>query len=1840
MLACAPIMALPTRQDTPPSPKDPHENKLPTSSGEAVLKTTTPPLNYLPSLDEIKEKANDPELKKLSKPKEKLPNARRCRPGDQVCQDYWQKQGKPSRNIGQLLLRENTATVPSLANLLAWNSFSSPLNTLKSLSDVPVGFGAFAPKAAPAAAPAMFQGGVTYGTWPTEMTQGRNRMGGTDLFSGNYHWSVPILGLPGRAGHDLGLSLSYNSHLWVKTLSSNRMEMIDFSEVVGTPGGGFTLGLPFLRSYLHTTRGGLNAYLLVLPSGKAIELIRRGGTTNSQIYESIDGSVLHLVVETSANQYLFFPDGTRLRFQNFQCTEMRDRNGNQITATYNPTYGLLTKLTDTLGREITVHYYDQTGKDFFESGYAGYFEITDLKQSRKDENGNAVTVTLAHFGYSDITINTNFATISGVTNGAILPMLTSAWLANGLLYKFEYTSYGQVKTISRYAPQVVNPSTNSLCAPNVTSGCDYRLLAYTIYNLPSTNDPNNNAVQTDCPRFTSRFDWAFEWNAGVTTTIDKASDNSWGQVTTADGTINREYFNLATTNSESWKDGLPFKLEAYASGQTPGSNTPKKTTLTTWENNATWGPRVANTTVTDGENGSARYSLVEYNQNYNLPTDVFAYKGTGTGAMLSYSNTTYLLNATYIKTSGWGNTQRWIVGLPSASYNYQPNNAVGSSYTTMSKATYQYDQSGYLEHQLPGAGTIINHDTANFGLSFLAGRANLTSATKWDATDENNSTKAITSSTKYNTTGAPTTQYLPDNNLTGRTTIMSYLDSFSDSTANNTLAYPTTVTDPDGKQSKLQYRFDIGAVTRTQDPKMWAADASKGIVSKYDALGRLTRVDNQFSTGYTRYSYDTAFYWLVSNTKADDVGNELYATTTYDGHGRRRANVTAHPNSTLGHRSQYNVYDTMGRVVQSSNPTEVNSSWQYAGGDDNGGYIWSQQTYDWKGRPKVTTNQDGTTKSYEYGGCGCTGEATVTVTDEVGRKTRSISEAFLDHAMQVNKTEVLDMDGTTVYSTTATVNKPLERKSYVLQVAGATTDYSACANGNCNSATRQQTTKTFDGLGRLLQQQAPQQSGTTPYTAYEYYADSSLKKSTDARGAYALLNYNTRGLTTSINYTIPSGVGATPNVSFSYDANGNRETMTDGVGSVSYLYDTLSRMLSETRTFTGLAGSFPLSYEYHGATGQLKKVTDPFGDSISYEYDLAGRTRNITGSAFGGVTAYATNMTYRAWGGTKSVTSDNNATTATMGYDSSMRINNFQMGGTNVNYSYYADSRLYQTTNPSNAKLNQYFNYYDPLSRVTYNSALSDPNAKQYYQNIFHDALSHQTYRYGRYWWMPEYINGNSNTFQNSYQSTNNKITSGWEQSGTNQPQQNVTTTYDNEGNTLTSYTGSTPGGTRMYDAASRLTSEGGGFQDNYYNGDGALVKDYYELQTSPGVWETGYKHHLRSSVLRAEILTTLNYTGAKQEGFVYGNGQLLAKQTPGNATYGILPTVQFYHRDPHSTIDLSNAAELKWLDPMGVPGKAADAAYITQYQNSMNHPDPATVASLSSLFYGPYITQPTSGLNCKLDGQSIPCSDLNKWGKLKDLTVGWGRMGPLSDADQGFLGGWQRVQSNNSVKIPGAGPNVPTGGEDQVWWDWTGGSGLQDPVQLPPPPKRIPLIVGSIPTTNIIGPGRARNINSEALDFIKQFFALNKTCNVIWGERVIANARSAEFIDLNGDPLIGAQTLYELGHPDIDLNTPSDTLHNHLDFVGNYALAFPETGKIYMGRDHWRKTLPYEQAGTYVHETWHLMEGSSAYSHQKMAKWLGLGDFTSDDGAMVALDAYLFGDCKKPKTKRRSKRR
>jgi hypothetical protein len=130
----------------------------------------------------------------------------------------------------------------------------------------------------------------------------------------------------------------------------------------------------------------------------------------------------------------------------------------------------------------------------------------------------------------------------------------------------------------------------------------------------------------------------------------------------------------------------------------------------------------------------------------------------------------------------------------------------------------------------------------------------------------------------------------------------------------------------------------------------------------------------------------------------------------------------------------------MGRLWQQSNRTEINSSWLVSG-DDAGGIYYTRQTYDWKGRPLVTTNPDNTTKTVEYSVCGCAGGEAVTLTDEgtinggvAKKKQQKVYSDFLGRTL---KTEVLNWQFGAVYSATVNTYNARDQLVQFRQYAGA-----------------------------------------------------------------------------------------------------------------------------------------------------------------------------------------------------------------------------------------------------------------------------------------------------------------------------------------------------------------------------------------------------------------------------------------------------------------------------------------------------------------------------------------------------------------------------------------------------------------------------------------------------------------------------------------------------------------------------------------------------------------------------------------------------------------------------------
>ncbi|PYS21235.1 MAG: hypothetical protein DMF72_18040 [Acidobacteria bacterium] len=978
-------------------------------------------------------------------------------------------------------------------------------------------------------------------------------------------FGIPLLSLPGRAGLDLGLNLSYSSLVWTQ---SGPYVYFDPDNEGMSPG--FSIGFPTIQSRSFDAQTARNVYLLTA-GGHRIEL-RQLGTSN--VYESYDSSYLQLT-EYGNSLTLKTTDGTQIGYGHFangwQATSVEDRNGNVLTINNN-WWGEIATITDTLGRVLNFNYDGNS----------------NLKSITQSWSGQQQPHTWVTFGWGTAILHPSISSeVVGTFDGENVPVLTMVGFADGSYNKFGYNGNGQVSQMTHYAAD-----------SNPTS--DNHSLNTIVYNYGSAG--------IDCPRLSEQRVSAENWtsvNGLGPYALTQFSDPGDGsrQMITPDNTIYKEFYGTG------WQHGL------VTSTQVITSSTVQKSTTTSYVQddisvNYQTNPRVTASDISDGTNhnhttiGYYTFTLPS-GTSCSLPNDVYEY-GDQT-IPLRRTHTDYNFDSNYLS--------RRIIGLPQARLLYQ-----GVS-TLISKTTYAYDWSGEYLQGLPAAPT--QHD-AGYSTDLWLGRANLVDVLRWDVSDPDNSGKALETKTAYDIDGS--TLFTRD--PMGHQNSVSYNESFYDeNNSRNTFAYPTMLTDPDGGHSYIQYNYDFGGKTTVHGPP--PQNQTNGIVQTfvYDDALRIRQVTTANTGAYSRYIYGPSN--VVTLSSINVVGDEAYTNNTFDGLGRGLGVATNNPGSTLGYKAQLTQYDIMGRVMTQSNPTEIDGSWNPNGGDD-GGWINTEQTYDWKGRPIETRHLiDGAVKYASYGGCGCAGGEVVTLTDEVGRQQK----VYGDTLGRQWKAEVLS-DGD-VYSSTVNVYNARDQVTNVKRYSGLASSDASSTNPTayCPTGTCQENSAAFDGYGRLQSKHAVEQDEGTS-TTYSYNNDDTLNSVTDARGASASYVYNNyRGLVNGINYYAPSGVANTPSVSFTYDAAGNRTSMTDGLGSTSYNYDSLSRMTSETRVFSGV-GSYTLSYGYNYA-GELTRVTDPTNTTINYSFDNVGRLNNVYGSdnLYGGVSSYASGFAYRATGG-------------------------------------------------------------------------------------------------------------------------------------------------------------------------------------------------------------------------------------------------------------------------------------------------------------------------------------------------------------------------------------------------------------------------------------------------------------------------------------------------------------------------------------------------------------------------------------------------------------------------------
>jgi RHS repeat-associated protein len=980
----------------------------------------------------------------------------------------------------------------------------------------------------------------------------RNETGrpGVNAASQNLNWSIPILSLPGRSGLNAGLSLSYNSLVWVKNKPGTA---IFFNADNGTPSAGFQLGFPYIQPLFYNTDAKQWSYMMITPSGGRVEFRYTG---RAGFYEAVDGSNAQLQSDGSGIT-VRTADGTQMRFTvpaqgELRCSEIKDRNGNFITIDYSD--GVIGLITDTLGRKVRFNYDDSkrlvsitqkvNGQDFF----------------------------WAKFGYAGIGIQPNFQKLSvyGPTNETV-SLLNQVQLPDGTSYIFTYNTWGQVFKITKNA-------------------ADGQPLSYRSANLPI----DSTTTHDDCPRFSEVSDWVKDWNDNkeVRTTFNVDPAGTWNEVIDAEGKIFRQY-----TETSGWMRGLTTKTEVIVNGQV------KKWSTTRWtqdDESLTYklNPRPVEIVVFD-EEGRSKKTRISYT-NLGLPENVYEYGPDG--AVFRRTEKKYVWDKQY--------TDRRIIGLVDYESVYD------GSDTLLSRVDYSYDSTGsdeLLQHQ----GNPVQHDSS-YGLGFTIGRGNLTYVGRQDASD---TSRLISTWMGYNTAGS----LIWTKDALGKKTITSYSDSFSDGQNRNSLAYPTSLTDPDGYTSSTQYNYDLGSVSRVVDPK------KASVTTSYDKIGRVERVTNDIDKSYTRYVYPQHGLSIQTYQTIEST-DEVFSEQVFDGAGRVISSLSEFPASTGGYTLQRTTYDILGRAVGVSNPVEVTSNGTPVGAEDSS-WIWTRTLYDWMNRPVEVINPDGTSRRSEFSGCGCAGELVTTVTDENGRQKRMSTDRF----GRLIRTEELKLDGS-VYSTATFTYNSLDQLTSINHM-GQVRIFS------------------YDGFGRVKSRTTPEQ-GTI---SYEYNPDNTVRETIDARGARTSFRYNGRKLVEEISYQSPgNGVAQTAGVSFTYDAAGNRTLMKDGFGSVDYIYDTQSRLEREIRHITGIA-DLTVDYTY-SLSGDLKSITTPWGAKIEYVHDKAGQVREVKGENYHGVSSYIKNIGYRAFGGVKNIEYGNNKS-LNIAYDQRLRVTRWDVNG-------------------------------------------------------------------------------------------------------------------------------------------------------------------------------------------------------------------------------------------------------------------------------------------------------------------------------------------------------------------------------------------------------------------------------------------------------------------------------------------------------------------------------------------------------------------------------------------------
>ncbi len=1088
---------------------------------------------------------------------------------------------------------------------------------------------------------------------------------------------IPLGNFPGRAGHDVPVTLSYSSKLWNMAYqgfasgpppgypgpapftilmarygdhsvsgwnSSTRSPLIDQS-----PGYQLYDGFGHARGTGDCSSGCfvIDRVLAWMPDGSAHELRSSDQALAStqprpdNLY-SVDGSRMRYQRSTDT---LFLPDGSR--YVMTTPAGYFDRNGNKINA------------TDTLGRTIAdplggVSPSTPVEKSYSLPGVGGTVnylfkwkylaEVLTTPQSLAyvaDSGcppGTGATFN-PHLFTSDISGRVCIQNAPQPFNPVVLSQII---LPTGQSYTFTYTIYGEIDKVTLPTGgyekfiygQVSTLSYSSYVYAQYNRGVTRRTVSSSgssadeVFWTFSGGGPQVNTVAPDQTR-TERYAW-----------LD--GNSMWGF--SADGARAGRAFDervYSASNQMLRRKLTEWAMTGSNGGGAPGgleyANRNARVIRETEFIFDTGGGALARTTtygydltyqfdVGIDQTSVSQYDYVLVDQNTAQTMAVTALSSIPTGTLLRTTQTTYLTgNANY-------RTARHIVGLPTSTTTYK---GLPTNNNVVAQSSISYDEGGQFA-QLNDYGSVVNWTDP-----LTPYRGNPTSISQW--LNYNGSTLTTYPSGTYLTTHAQYDQCgSVRRSWDAADTGLSHPAQIDYSSTYN-YAYPTSTTsavpDPSGVYGSTTaltattaYDFNTGKVVSTTDP-----NAKTTSYDYTDPLNRLKQV-TQPDGARVSYVYSDTPGDLYLRVLADEDASRSIETRKYiDGAGRPTRSFLYDGNGATPWVVKDTYYDNVGRVSKVSNPYRVSTPNSIVPATCS---ACTTTGYDALGRVLTMTTPDNAQVATSYGAStsGTLG-ITITVTDQALRKRRSLTDAL---------------------GRMARVDEP-NKDSGALDSGGASTFYTYNVLGNLLRVDQDSQHRFFmyDSLGRVLRVKNPEQGNFTPdagggFSAltdsssgisndqwsmgYLYDANGNLSKRRDARNVVTTYAYDTLNRNFSATYSD----GATPTLYRYYDSATNgrgRLHWEQAVGvsaNVFDAYDSLGRPTLHHQRFwvNGAWGQyFNLARTYDKA-GHVLTQTYPSGHTVSYGYDIAGRLINDSGNLGDGVTrTYATGITYSEFGG-------------------------------------------------------------------------------------------------------------------------------------------------------------------------------------------------------------------------------------------------------------------------------------------------------------------------------------------------------------------------------------------------------------------------------------------------------------------------------------------------------------------------------------------------------------------------------------------------------------------------------